>query len=99
MDRTLPVVSFLSRSKRGTCGRFRGIGKAFGQCSTPTMYELKPVRLENSLHLISCVDCPRPRCIQPDIRPPVLERFTRFFRSEEHTSELQSLTNLVCRLL
>src|SRR5438093_10132016 len=23
----------------------------------------------------------------------------RFFRSEEHTSELQSLTNLVCRLL
>src|SRR3989442_1819416 len=26
-------------------------------------------------------------------------RFTREERSEEHTSELQSLTNLVCRLL
>src|SRR5258706_12019092 len=25
--------------------------------------------------------------------------FKKFFRSEEHTSELQSLTNLVCRLL
>src|SRR5258706_8775771 len=27
------------------------------------------------------------------------EDFERFERSEEHTSELQSLTNLVCRLL
>src|SRR5438093_2329333 len=27
------------------------------------------------------------------------ERVVRAFRSEEHTSELQSLTNLVCRLL
>src|SRR5437016_12122170 len=27
------------------------------------------------------------------------ERNTEAFRSEEHTSELQSLTNLVCRLL
>ena len=25
--------------------------------------------------------------------------YTKFFRSEEHTSELQSRTNLVCRLL
>src|ERR1019366_3557494 len=28
-----------------------------------------------------------------------LERFSQLARSEEHTSELQSLTNLVCRLL
>src|SRR5438093_8119494 len=28
-----------------------------------------------------------------------LVRAARLFRSEEHTSELQSLTNLVCRLL
>src|SRR5258706_11672874 len=28
-----------------------------------------------------------------------LRRSKRLFRSEEHTSELQSLTNLVCRLL
>src|SRR5438093_1017490 len=31
-----------------------------------------------------------------DLKPP---RRTQKFRSEEHTSELQSLTNLVCRLL
>src|SRR5262249_56921825 len=30
---------------------------------------------------------------------PVRRRGEQFVRSEEHTSELQSLTNLVCRLL
>src|SRR5437016_9454349 len=35
--------------------------------------------------------CPR----RPNMEPPA----TREPRSEEHTSELQSLTNLVCRLL
>src|SRR5437016_11591445 len=29
----------------------------------------------------------------------ILHRFRELSRSEEHTSELQSLTNLVCRLL
>src|SRR5437016_7575174 len=32
-------------------------------------------------------------------RLPVLLIYTAVLRSEEHTSELQSLTNLVCRLL
>src|SRR5258706_6881493 len=32
-----------------------------------------------------------------DVQPPEFPRLTP--RSEEHTSELQSLTNLVCRLL
>src|SRR5438093_7752614 len=32
-------------------------------------------------------------------RPPALQLPVRRRRSEEHTSELQSLTNLVCRLL
>src|SRR5438046_4917840 len=32
-------------------------------------------------------------------RSVLLERFKNTERSEEHTSELQSLTNLVCRLL
>src|SRR5262249_60701239 len=31
--------------------------------------------------------------------PPRREAFVAALRSEEHTSELQSLTNLVCRLL
>src|SRR5437016_9744063 len=40
----------------------------------------------------------RPRKV--DVRLiPAPSPWTRFPRSEEHTSELQSLTNLVCRLL
>src|SRR5438093_6381578 len=31
--------------------------------------------------------------------PEIALRFIQLLRSEEHTSELQSLTNLVCRLL
>src|SRR5712672_2950037 len=36
--------------------------------------------------------------IRPD-RPASIERLQRLLRSEEHTSELQSLAYLVCRLL
>src|SRR5437016_12080454 len=42
------------------------------------------------------------RVIEPEIKGAVAEeepRLEREHRSEEHTSELQSLTNLVCRLL
>src|SRR5438093_6509122 len=39
----------------------------------------------------------RPRESQP--KPPVVTGLRLVIRSEEHTSELQSLTNLVCRLL
>src|SRR5437016_9953157 len=50
----------------------------------------------NSLMTFCWFCCPVPR---PDI-PTWNERFCqRMLRSEEHTSELQSLTNLVCRLL
>src|SRR5262249_62372580 len=41
---------------------------------------------------------PAPVRRTPTQRPPLRERLRRP-RSEEHTSELQSLTNLVCRLL
>src|SRR5437016_8079998 len=37
-------------------------------------------------------------CTSPRSRPATTPRSSRS-RSEEHTSELQSLTNLVCRLL
>src|SRR5262249_59247680 len=36
--------------------------------------------------------------ISPDVNDPAFRALT-FDRSEEHTSELQSLTNIVCRLL
>src|SRR5260370_17396068 len=39
--------------------------------------------------ILSCTTAPTHSCHEPD----------RIFRSEEHTSELQSHLNLVCRLL
>src|SRR5258706_2914934 len=38
-------------------------------------------------------------CVRRKIRASSPRRFRAGCRSEEHTSELQSLTNLVCRLL
>src|SRR2546425_3187464 len=38
----------------------------------------------------------RGRCVAPHVLP---QRLLRVLRSEEHTSELQSLAYLVCRLL
>src|SRR5215213_10939648 len=40
-----------------------------------------------------------PPCDSPSAATAPAARPTRLARSEEHTSELQSLTNLVCRLL
>src|SRR5438093_9798939 len=37
--------------------------------------------------------------VEMGVAPGAVERALSRFRSEEHTSELQSLTNLVCRLL
>src|SRR2546430_12565144 len=42
---------------------------------------------------------PRPRMGRPLARRPRAVREARVGRSEEHTSELQSQSNLVCRLL
>src|SRR5436309_6972305 len=38
-------------------------------------------------------------CLSRDIRTGLQHRLSRLLRSEEHTSELQSRENLVCRLL
>src|SRR2546427_8568661 len=37
--------------------------------------------------------------MQPTVRPSHVKRWPIHWRSEEHTSELQSQSNLVCRLL
>src|SRR5258705_8909422 len=42
---------------------------------------------------------PKPAIVEPDIAPPIGTRRVARCRSEEHTSELQSLRHLVCRLL
>src|SRR5688572_32751152 len=59
----------------------------------------------NTLHAggVRLRDCPRPAC--PDASEYSQHQtysdreFRAFLRSEEHTSELQSQSNLVCRLL
>src|ERR1019366_10517908 len=62
----------------------------FNDTATTEIYTLS---LHDALP-ISCGACTR------STGPGVTGRgFTREERSEEHTSELQSLTNLVCRLL
>src|SRR5437016_8630445 len=61
--------------------------------------------LFRSVGLVQCADCGgwRGECLDPN--PPCHGKLVRVHcrctagRSEEHTSELQSLTNLVCRLL
>src|SRR5258706_16371508 len=42
---------------------------------------------------------PKDKREMTDLLHAAVDRGITFFRSEEHTSELQSLTNLVCRLL
>src|SRR5256886_8137166 len=39
------------------------------------------------------------RTVHPEDAPRVMEKWRTDMRSEEHTSELQSQSNLVCRLL
>src|SRR5438093_10061757 len=48
--------------------------------------------------IMSCARCPRLRAYCRRVAREKKRAF-RDWRSEEHTSELQSLTNLVCRLL
>src|SRR5438046_7512881 len=62
--------------------------------------------LEDGIPAFAILDCRtlRPLAISGEIFPwfmmiPLYERPPASRRSEEHTSELQSLTNLVCRLL
>src|SRR5690606_40112458 len=45
------------------------------------------------------VELPIRRCLAPHANPETGERDQPILRSEEHTSELQSRENLVCRLL
>src|SRR2546425_6300018 len=47
----------------------------------------------------SPVKIPRPSCWMRDALPCIGRPASRIQRSEEHTSELQSLAYLVCRLL
>src|SRR5262249_61194008 len=71
----------------------------------PAPTEFYPLSLHDALPISSqwggvCACVPRPASRLRRVRqPPVGRPFAGLQRSEEHTSELQSLTNLVCRLL
>src|SRR5438270_3098665 len=54
-----------------------------------------PTRRSSDLPIRSCA---APRCTTSSTSAPAASRTSRM-RSEEHTSELQSQSNLVCRLL
>src|SRR5262249_57808028 len=50
------------------------------------------------VYILGCV-CVQRTCLTCPCRCWIVLGWLHFLRSEEHTSELQSLTNLVCRLL
>src|ERR1019366_10558503 len=62
----------------------------FNDTATTEIYTLSPTRRSSDLNIL---------CVLREITPRELGASEDIFRSEEHTSELQSLTNLVCRLL
>src|SRR5438093_6725729 len=68
-------------------------------------FEREPIEtyifLPSGEKTMSRVQCPplRRRAAPPERCVPKTSAGPRALRSEEHTSELQSLTNLVCRLL
>src|SRR5688572_32830066 len=66
----------------------------------PATTEIYTLSLHDALPISRSIDLLQER-LPPGI-PDVLHhpaRWRRLFRSEEHTSELQSQSNLVCRLL
>src|SRR2546427_2262367 len=53
----------------------------------------------DAARLVIRTDCLAAQRIAGENRAPKVEEKLRYKRSEEHTSELQSQSNLVCRLL
>src|SRR5262249_58429080 len=95
-----------------SCSLFSSYLSSFFFYNDPAPTEIYTLSLHDALPICedwctSCGICAKvcpPQCIwivrgsDPNTGRPVPQP-TAFFRSEEHTSELQSLTNLVCRLL
>src|SRR5437016_4931534 len=68
-------------------------------CVPVTSPANEPLKLVALVALVAVVALPITfAVIVPAEKLPDASRFTMVLRSEEHTSELQSLTNLVCRL-
>src|SRR2546426_2407518 len=81
------------RGIRSTGGAAAPSGSRFRKCVLPGTPSLKTL-IELPIGIVAAVRPPRPLLGEPDVEPRRDEP-----RSEEHTSELQSPCNLVCRLL
>src|SRR6266567_3210154 len=68
----------------------------FNDTATTEIYTLS---LHDALPISRTSRTPPPRCVQRCCRPDSERPRRSAARSEEHTSELQSQSNLVCRLL
>src|SRR5260221_4820245 len=63
-------------------------------CGPPLLWEPPPL-----MPVLPPLLCEPPPPLVPVLPPPLLRQPRREHRSEEHTSELQSHSDLVCRLL
>src|SRR2546430_10276028 len=84
---TLFPYTTLFRSRQWDCSP-RGHGRAELPVSSPLRVRAAPTTRANSNGLVTYAKAPNARVCS-----------ARVARSEEHTSELQSQSNLVCRLL
>src|SRR5436853_890023 len=73
-----------------------GITDRWPSCEARKVDGAVPRRCSSQVHSSSQTVVPRVSCISS---PPVATTSRARTRSEEHTSELQSLRHLVCRLL
>src|SRR5258706_14251267 len=67
--------------------------------SAPIKMNIAPAGTRSTLFVSEHRNEISSRCVSPCTSDTHLEEISFLCRSEEHTSELQSLTNLVCRLL
>src|SRR5438093_3018686 len=95
----MPVNSFCTPRSTSTLSYFFFNDTAPTEIYTLSLHDALPIFLTAPLcgwRAIRLRRRPKSRNIPGSDRN---RRFARRLRSEEHTSELQSLTNLVCRLL
>src|SRR5438093_7571364 len=102
IDRLVSKTCFLNVELPGELEKYCVVNR----CLSPHAFELVPGHVQQSLRQLSDAaffikerrEVTGFKIVLQRTDSP-LEQQSGIFRSEEHTSELQSLTNLVCRLL
>src|SRR5262249_61232872 len=80
-------------------GRYHPCPVSFFFFNDPAPTEIYTLSLHDALPISTQTTDPRPAAASSRAARRAASSGSRGTRSEEHTSELQSLTNLVCRLL